>query len=156
MVYNSLVVKVQINNKTKFNFKYKRLFKKIAKVTIDILKIHGKTEVSVIIVDNKLIKGISKQYRNKDVSTDILSFPSDYLKLKKLIGYNLLGDIFLSFEKIEEQANKFNHSSKREWSYLFVHGLLHLIGYDHKTLKEEKNMNKIAYQVMDLLKIKRK
>lgn len=149
------MINVSIQNETEFKFKYKRLYKKIVKATLEELSISGDAEVSVIICDNSFIKNISKNYRDKDAATDILSFPAGYKELKPMIGYNLLGDIYLSYQKVEEQANSFGHSSKREWSYLFAHGVLHLLGYDHKTPKDEKEMNGIAYKVMEKVKVGR-
>ena len=149
------MVNINIKNKTNFNFKYKRIFKKIVKITLKILKINDDTELSIIIVDNNEIKKISNKYRNKNKPTDVLSFSTDFKSLKKQIGYNLLGDIFASYEKIESQALENNHSSKREWCYLFTHSLLHLLGFEHNTKLKEKKMNQIASRIMEKLKIKR-
>lgn len=149
------MININIENKTIFKFKFKRIYKKIVKETLKELGIKGNAELSVIILNNKGIKEISKKYRNKDVATDILSFPTGYEEISKFIGYNLLGDIYLSYEKIEAQAKEFEHTSKREWSYLFVHGILHLLGYDHKNQIEEKNMNSIAYNIMEKVKVRR-
>ncbi len=154
-MYNFKVIKLNIENTTKFKFTFKNIYERIVKETLMYLNIKEYTELSVIILDNNGIRDISRIYRNKNDSTDILSFPADYKSTFDLIGYNLLGDIYLSFEKIELQAQEFCHSSKREWSYLFTHGLLHLLGYDHKTEKEEREMNSIAYKIMEILKIER-
>ena len=149
------MIKLTIKNETNFNFKYKRLFKKIIQYTLEELKIIGDTEASLIVTNNNGIKKMSKEYRDKNDPTDILSFPANYKELKPVIGYNMLGDIYLSHEMVEKQAIEFNHSSKREWSYLFAHGLLHLLGFDHKTKKEETTMNSIAYKIMDKIKVGR-
>ena len=147
------MINIQIKNSTNFKFKYKRLYKKVVKTTCDLLNVSGKTELTVIIVDNNEMQRISNDTRGKNKPTDILSFPTGYKDLKSLIGYNLLGDIFLSYEMIAEQAAKFGHTLKREWTYMFTHGLLHLLGYDHKTKEEENEMNGLAYKVMDILKV---
>ncbi len=136
--------KIYIQNQSTENFKFKRLYKKVFKTTLVHLNITEKTEANVIILDNKGIKAISKKYKKVDKATDVLSFPADWKELNKVIGYNMLGDIFISYEKINVQAEKFGHSLKREWAYIFVHGLLHLIGYDHKTKKTETEMNELA------------
>ncbi len=111
--------------------------------------ITGRTEVNAIIIDNKTIKAISKKYRKKDKATDVLSFPSDWKKLSEQIGYNMLGDVFISSEKVSSQSKEYGHSEKREYSYLFIHGLLHLIGYDHQNKKAEKEMNELAKIVLE-------
>lgn len=149
------MIRIEIDNETSFNFEYKDLYNEIVEAIINELSIEGDVELSVVITDNNRIQEISKQYRDKDAPTDILSFPAGYKELKEQIGYNLLGDIFLSYEKVEEQAKEFGHGSKREWSYLFAHGVLHLLGYDHKTEQEENEMNSIAYKAMDIVKVGR-
>ena len=154
-MYNSKVIRLVIENKTKFKFKYKRLFKKIIKELSQQQNLIGDVEVSLIINDDPTMKEISKQYRNKDATTDILSFPAGYKDLKETIGYNMLGDIFMNHQKVEKQAIEFAHGSKREWAYLFTHGLLHLLGYDHKTKKEESAMNAIAYIIMERIGVGR-
>ncbi|MCK5866814.1 MAG: rRNA maturation RNase YbeY [Mycoplasmataceae bacterium] len=149
------MIRLVIENETIFKFKYRRLFKKIIKELSHHQKLTGDIEVSLIINDNEAMREISSKYRNKDITTDILSFPADYKELKDTIGYNMLGDIFMNNQKLEKQALEFNHSSKREWAYLFTHGLLHLLGYDHKTIKEESAMNKIAYIIMKRIGVDR-
>ena len=147
------MISINFENKTNFRFKHKRIFKKIVKITLKILKINGDVELSLIIVDNDKIKQISNKYKNKNEPTDVLSFSADYKVLKKQIGYNLLGDIFASFETIEAQAIKNNHSSKREWCYLFAHSLLHLLGFDHDTKLKEQKMNQITNLIMEKIKV---
>ena len=147
--------KLYIENRDKASFKNKRLYKKIFKTTLNLLEIEGRSEVNVIIINNKEIKAISKQYKKKDKATDVLSFPSDWQELKNQIGYNMFGDIFISHEKVTAQAKKFGHSEKREWGYLFVHGLLHLIGYDHLNKKDEKEMNGLAKMIMTKVGVER-
>ena len=69
--------KIYIENENKINFENLRSYKKIFKTTLKLLEIKGRTEVNIIIVDNKEIKKISKEYKKKDKATDVLSFPSD-------------------------------------------------------------------------------
>lgn len=149
------MIKVNISKEVDINFRHKKLFEEIAEETLKILKINKPSEANVIIVSNEQIREISKQYKKKDKATDVLSFPADWKELSKLIGYNMLGDIFISHEKIKSQALEYGHSEKREWSYLFVHGLLHLCGYDHMTEEDENEMNKLANKVMTKLGIER-
>jgi ssRNA-specific RNase YbeY (16S rRNA maturation enzyme) len=90
------MININFINKSKYKFKYKIIYKKIVKITNKILKINGKTELSIIIINNFQMKEISKKYRNKNSYTDVLSFPTNYKKLKEQIGYNMFGDIFFS------------------------------------------------------------
>ena len=92
------MITLVIKNETNYKFKYKRIYKKIVRTACDLLNIEGKTELTVIIVTPEEMRKISKETRQKDKTTDILSFPAGYKELKNMIGYNLLGDIYLSYE----------------------------------------------------------
>ncbi|CAM9141358.1 rRNA maturation RNase YbeY [Mycoplasma marinum] len=147
--------KILITNKTKYKFKHKKLFKKIVKYVGEEFQTDSTIEVSLIIVDNLMIKELNKKYREKDYATDVLSFPQGAIELRKQIGYYLMGDIYISWEKIIEQTKMFGHSEKREWSYIFTHGMLHLFGLDHIIKEEEDYMNSIAYKIMEKIKVGR-
>ncbi|MFC4356107.1 rRNA maturation RNase YbeY [Chryseomicrobium palamuruense] len=102
------------------------------------------TEVSVSFVSNDEIQEINRTYRGKDSVTDVISFA---LQEKgegeiDIIGEEplLLGDIIISVERAKEQAEDYNHSFEREVAFLAVHGLLHLLGYDHMSEDEEQEM----------------
>ena len=114
------------------------------------LKLEDNFEVSITIVDNKRIHEINKEYRSIDRPTDVISFAIEdnddefeifFDELDDDIALpRLLGDIFISMDKAEEQAEEFDHSIEREIGFLTVHGFLHLNGYDHQTEEEEKEM----------------
>ena len=91
-------------------------------------------EFSVIIVDNKRIHEINKEYRGIDRPTDVISFALEDNH------YRVLGDIYISIDKVREQAREYGHSEKRELAFLTVHGFLHLLGYDHMKPEDEKVM----------------
>lgn len=95
---------------------------------------------SVIFVDEETIKDINKNYRGIDKITDVISFAFE--DSGKLVYNNvrLLGEIYICIPRMIEQAKEYGHSEKRELSFLAVHGLLHLLGYDHMTEEEEKVM----------------
>lgn len=96
---------------------------------------NSSAEISVIFVDNNQIKELNKQYRDKDVETDVLSFPmgeDGKFDEDPTTGAKILGDIVISMEKAIEQANKYGHSMQREVGYLTAHSMLHLLGYDHE------------------------
>lgn len=97
-------------------------------------------EFNVIIVTKDKIQELNKTYRNIDKVTDVISFALEDDKTYKLEGYRVLGDIYICLEKAKEQANEYGHSFKRELSFLAVHGLLHLLGYDHLNEEDEKIM----------------
>ena len=85
-------------------------------------------EVSVSFVNNNEIRRLNKQFRGKDKSTDVLSFP-----LGEETGALLLGDVVISMETAVKQAKTYGHSLEREVGFLTVHSMLHLLGYDHET-----------------------
>lgn len=96
---------------------------------------------NIIIVDNNTIKEINRDYRGKDAPTDVISFAlEDDKNVIAPEGIRVLGDIYISVDKAREQAKEYNHTFKRELSFLAVHGLLHLLGYDHMKEEDEKIM----------------
>lgn len=110
---------------------------------------------NIIIVDNETIHSINKEYRGVDRPTDVISFAleddTSFIKTETRI----LGDIYISIDKAREQAENYGHSLKREMSFLTVHGLLHLLGYDHMTEDEEKEMFELQELILDGYGIKR-
>ena len=141
--------KINIYNNTLELFPYEKLLKKIINKSLKKEKIKN-ANCSVIIVDKKYIKEINKKYRNINKVTDVISFALED-ENKCLIPKNihLLGDIYICYEKAKEQAEEYNHSLKREISFLAVHGLFHLLGYDHQTKEEEKIMFKKQEEVLE-------
>lgn len=147
----SLSIKVDNN----YDFAFEKDFKKILKRLQKVMSLPKKVCVDILITDNKTIKKISKNYRNIDKETDVLSFPFVFDSFSYELGFNFLGEIVLSYEKIAEQAEEFNHSLKREFCFLFTHGLVHLLGLDHKTPEDEEKFNNIVYEVINAEKIYR-
>ena len=111
-------------------------------------------EFNIIIVDNKRIREINKMYRNIDRETDVISFAlEDYEDIK--LPHRLLGDIYISIDKAIGQAEEYQHSLLRELGFLSIHGLLHLLGYDHIKKDEEKIMFDKQREILDSYGIKR-
>ena len=89
-------------------------------------------EFNVIIINNEEIHKINKEYRGIDRPTDVISFAlEDYKDIKYENDYRVLGDIYISIDKVKEQAKEYGHSEKRELAFLAVHGLLHLLGFEY-------------------------
>lgn len=97
---------------------------------------------NVIIVDNKKIREINKEYRGKDSETDVISFALEDDNTYNTKDFRLLGDIYISLEKAKEQSINYGHALKRELFFLATHGYLHLLGYDHMSFEDEKIMFK--------------
>ena len=126
-----------------FNEYYVKIFKE--------LKLKGEYITDVTIVDNKAIHEINREYRKVDRPTDVISFAFyDDENEANILGDSpkSLGQILISYERAEAQAKEYGHSLKREMSFLFVHGLLHLLGYDHMTKEDETKMFKIQDEIL--------
>lgn len=103
------------------------------------------SEVSIMFVDAAKITEINRDYRDKDNVTDVISFALDDANEDEpiIVGEDLphlLGEIVICVEKISEQADDYGHSFERELGFLTIHGFLHLLGYDHMTEEDEKEM----------------
>ena len=95
---------------------------------------------NVIIVDNEKIHEINKEYRGIDRETDVISFALEDDKSFNRSDFRILGDIYISLDKVISQSEEYGHSFKRELFFLALHGLLHLLGYDHMKEEDEKVM----------------
>jgi len=139
---------------------YKKAFGIIAKTALSELNKDGVYDLSVTIVDDETIHKYNKEYRNIDRTTDVISFAfndnseDDYIKITSEIP-NMLGDIFISFPKAKTQAKEYGHSIYREMCFLFTHGFLHLLGYDHQNTKGEKEMFDLQDKILNKLNITR-
>ena len=137
---------------------YQKLFRMIANKTLEMEGLEGKYDVSVTIVDEEEIRFYNHTYRNIDAVTDVLSFALlegekfDYPK-----GFpTQLGDILICYKRAKKQARSYGHTLKREMAFLFAHGLLHLLGYDHMSKKDEKKMFSRQEEILAELGIRRK
>lgn len=95
---------------------------------------------NVIIVDNDSIHKINKEYRGIDRPTDVITFALEDNKQINMPEVRVLGDIYISYDKVISQAKEYNHSIKREICFLAVHGFLHLLGFDHMNKHDEEIM----------------
>ncbi|ERL05164.1 rRNA maturation RNase YbeY [Mitsuokella sp. oral taxon 131] len=115
-------------------------------------------EVSVTLTNDAYIHTLNRDYRGVDRPTDVLSFAFNESEEPSITGgnaLNVLGDLVISIERAEEQAKDFGHSMQREISFLTVHGMLHLLGYDHMEEKEREKMEAEQRFVMDKMGIAR-
>ena len=110
---------------------------------------------NIIIVDKQEIHKINKIYRNKDSVTDVISFALEDDESFIQTEFRVLGDIYVCLEKAKEQAKEYGHSFLREISFLTIHGLLHLLGYDHMTKEEEEIMFNLEEMILNEYGIKR-
>ena len=115
-------------------------------------------EVSVTLTNNEYIHTLNKEYRGIDRPTDVLSFALNESEEPDMVdgpAVNVLGDLIISVERAEEQAADYGHSLRREVAFLTVHGMLHLLGYDHMEDEEREEMEAEQRFVMEKLGIPR-
>ena len=143
-------------DKLPISYKLKRLIRFSVEATLAYENYHNTAEVSVTFTDNEGIKELNKKYRNIDKETDVLSFPlfdfdgTDEPPVDEI--ENMLGDIVVSLEKAESQAEEYGHSFEREVAFLCVHSTLHLLGYDHETCEDDElDMRQRQTAIMEML-----
>ena len=115
----------------------------------------SKCEFNIIIVDNEKIHEINREYRNVDRETDVISFAMEDEMDIEYTDFRLLGDIYISYDKVISQAKEYGHSELREICFLATHGILHLLGYDHMEPDDEKEMFSLQNELLDGYNIKR-
>ena len=108
-------------------------------------------EVSIMLVNDAEMQAINHEYRQKDSTTDVLSFPQYEAHELKQLTYAMLGDIIISIDKTRAQAHEYGHTIERELAFLTVHGTLHLLGYDHQSPEDEKTMFTLQGEILSTL-----
>ena len=111
--------------------------------------------LNIVLVDNKKIQEINKEYRGKDAVTDVISFAFEEVSDVEYEDIRFLGEIYISYERCCERAEEFGHSIRRELCYLAGHGLLHLLGYDHMNEEDKKVMRTLEEEILNEYDIKR-
>ena len=132
---------------------YEEKYTFLLEKTLKHLSLHFEPYISVTLVDNEYIHEINRNYRHIDRPTDVISFAflddnpnrDKMFQSKEMV---VLGEIYISIDKAKEQALAYDHSLERELSFLFVHGLLHLLGYDHMNENDEKIMFALQEEIL--------
>lgn len=148
-----MTINIECEAGKKLELPYESIIEEVVTASLDYEKCPYEAEVNVILTDNDEIRRINREFRQIDNATDVLSFPmgdfetpSDFERLEEQsedyfnpeTGELLLGDIVISVDKVEEQAEKYGHSESRELAFLVAHSMLHLCGYDH--MEEEERV----------------
>ena len=117
--------------------------KKVRKIKRNKFLISNKKEFSLLLTSSKKMKNLNLKFKNKNKTTDVLSFPNN----DKFINKDYLGDVAINFEIVDKRSKKtnFNYEFDRMW----VHGYLHLLGFDHKKVKDFDKMSKIEKKILD-------
>lgn len=145
------------------------LAKESVEKSLDYFDFDFEVEVALTTVTNPSIKQINKQYRQLDKATDVLSFPMiewknpcDLTWFNQVVdgylnpdnGCVLLGDIVLSMDQVTTQAYEYGHSVQREFAFLLVHSMLHLLGYDHMSIEEDHVMRTYQKKILNTINYK--
>lgn len=153
-----------------FDFDLERQLEQIISFVRDYVKCPYDLEVSVTMVDKASIQEVNTEFRDMSRPTDVLSFPmAEYDKPADFNGPSfcgsrtvipdtnelVLGDMMLCSEVIKEQAKEYGHSEMREFSFLVVHSMLHLFGYDHMLERDRMEMEEEQRKIMNALGIRR-
>ena len=127
---------------------------KLVNFALDYQKINNAI-FNIIIVSEDEIHQINKMYRNKDSVTDVISFALEDDNTFVKTDVRILGDIYICLKRAKDQSIEYGHSFLRELSFLTIHGLLHLLGYDHMNEEDEKIMFKLQEMILNEYGIKK-
>lgn len=162
-----MTINIEEEVEVSFPFDYKKLADEVILAALEAEKFPFEAEIGLLLVSLKGIQEINCQQRKLDCPTDVLSFPmiayerpGDFTEVEQEednfnpdTGEAMLGDIVLCVDKVKEQAKSFGHSEMREFSFLILHSMLHLFGYDHVTKEEAEIMEKKQRQILDRMGI---
>lgn len=147
----------------KENAKYEEIIEKVIKKCFEVENlIDSQLYISIILTNPENIHKINKEYRNVDKPTDVLSFPmfekeeiDQKIAEKDFEHEDVLGDIVISIEQVQNQAEEYGHGFEREFAYMIVHGFYHLMGYDHMEEEDKLIMRQKEENILNSLEIKR-
>lgn len=122
-----------------YGYKNYHILEKVLKRTLKVENVKN-AFFSVVLVDEKTIQNINRDYRHKDSVTDVISFAFEDNDKKEYNNIRILGEIYICIPRMKEQAVSYGHSETREIAFLGCHGLLHLLGYDHMEKEDEEIM----------------
>jgi probable rRNA maturation factor len=152
-------IEMSYYNDTEVSIYDEEYFINLSKVIFNHLKLDGYFIYDINLVSLEEIHRLNREFRNIDRPTDVISFAfEDAVEGENKIIHSsnmprTLGEIFICVDKCKEQSIEYAHSLDREMGFLFTHGLLHLLGYDHMNEEDEKVMFKIQDEIMDIMKL---
>lgn len=158
-----MTIHIEYEAEKKLELPYEEIIRDIVEASLDYEECPYEAEVNIVLTDNDGIQEINLDYRKIDSPTDVLSFPmvaydaeSDFCHVEDAAfdyfnpetGELILGDIIISVDKVEEQAEKYGHSQRRELAFLVAHSMLHLCGYDHMEDEERIRMEERQREIL--------
>ncbi len=164
-----MTIQIDYETDRQLDIDYTALANKVAQQILDSENCPYEASVNLVITDNEEIKRVNAEFRNINAPTDVLSFPmipfetpADYSVVEDQDEYFdldtdelLLGDVMISVDRVFSQAEEYGHSTEREFSFLFAHSMLHLLGYDHMEPEEAAVMEAKQAQALKALGINR-
>lgn len=144
---------------------YEAIIEEIVEAALDYEKCPYECQVNVTLVDDETIHQVNLEFRQIDRATDVLSFPAleyeeagefDWLEEDGIgcfdpeSGELILGDIMISMDKVQAQAEEYGHSLRREFAFLIAHSMLHLMGYDHMEEEERAVMERKQEEILQM------
>lgn len=164
-----MTIQIDYETERQLDIDYTALANKVAQQILDSENCPYEASVNLVITDNKEIKRVNAEFRSINAPTDVLSFPmipfetpADYSVVEDQDEYFdldtdelLLGDVMISVDRVFSQAEEYGHSTEREFSFLFAHSMLHLLGYDHMEPEEAAVMESKQAQALKVLGINR-
>ena len=159
-----MTISIEYEAEKKLDLPYEEIINDIVLASLDYEECPYEAEVNVILTDNDAIQEINREHRCIDAPTDVLSFPmvdykvpSDFDHVEDAVedyfnpetGELILGDMVISVDKVEEQADKYGHSQTRELAFLVAHSMLHLCGYDHMEDGEREQMEERQKKILE-------
>lgn len=165
-----MTVNIEYEAEKKLNLPWEKIIRDIVEGALNYESCPYEAEVNVLLTDDEGIHQVNKEYRDIDRPTDVLSFPmleyktpSDFEEVEEHFadcfnpetGELMLGDIMISVNKVEEQAEKYGHSMERELAFLTAHSMLHLCGYDHMEENERLLMEEKQRQILETMGYRR-
>lgn len=164
-----MTIQIDYEAEKKLDIDYTKLANCVAHKILETEQCPYEASVNLVITDNEEIKKVNAQFRNINAPTDVLSFPmipfpspADYSIIEDQDEYFdldtdelLLGDVMISVDRVYAQAEEYGHSTEREFSFLFAHSMLHLLGYDHMEPEEAAVMEKKQSEALAALGINR-
>ena len=164
-----MTIQIDYETEKKLDIDYTQLANRVAHKILETEQCPYEASVNLVITDNEEIKEVNAQFRNINAPTDVLSFPmipflspADYSIIEDQDEYFdldtdelLLGDVMISVDRVYTQAEEYGHSTEREFSFLFAHSMLHLLGYDHMEPEEAAVMEKKQSEALAALGINR-
>lgn len=148
-----IIQQIDIQNKTKIKVK-KSFLEEIVKTSLDILRIKVNYNLGLLLVGNRFIKNLNREYRRINLSTDVLSFGVYDKKITPIDSPDkilYLGDVIISIDEAKKNSQKMGHPLESELAVLLIHGILHIFSFKHEEQRDQEKMKRVSQKILDKL-----